>query len=81
MTHLDFPAGYAMACYSFHVTELALERLQQQLSHASCFKLISVLIWQTMAKIRALKEVNMETTDMSVRIDKSLANEQTIGYV
>ncbi|KAG8043446.1 hypothetical protein GUJ93_ZPchr0458g22276 [Zizania palustris] len=82
--HWLVPAGCAMACYSFHVTEPALRRLQQQLSHAGSFELISALLWQTVAKIRAPKEVNTVTvvkTDMSARSGKSLANEQTIGYV
>ncbi|KAL5215860.1 hypothetical protein ABZP36_007261 [Zizania latifolia] len=82
--HWLVPAGCDMACYSFHVTEPALKRLQQQLSHAGSFELISALLWQTVAKIRAPKEVNTVTvvkTDMSARSGKSLANEQTIGYV
>ncbi|KAG8066227.1 hypothetical protein GUJ93_ZPchr0004g40034 [Zizania palustris] len=82
--HWLVPASCAMACYSFHVTEAALKRLQQQASHAGSFELISALLWQTVARIRASKEVGTVTvvkTDMSARSGKSLANEQRIGYV
>ncbi|XP_040379422.1 protein ECERIFERUM 26-like [Oryza brachyantha] len=80
------PAGCAMACYSFHVAEPALKRLQQQEEgrHAGTFELISALLWQTVSKIRVSKEVTTVTvvrTDMSARSGKSLANEQRVGYV
>ncbi|XP_037486931.1 protein ECERIFERUM 26-like [Triticum dicoccoides] len=80
------PAGVDMAGYSFHVTEPMLTRLQQQEPAAAggAFELISALLWQTVAKIRAAKEVKTVTVvrnDMSARSGNSLANEQRVGYV
>ncbi|KAI5011328.1 hypothetical protein ZWY2020_013465 [Hordeum vulgare] len=81
------PAGVDMAGYSFHVTEPMLTRLQQQQEPAAAggaFELISALLWQTVAKIRAGKEVKTVTVvrnDMSARSGNSLANEQRVGYV
>jgi hypothetical protein len=80
------PTGVDMACYSFHVTEPMLKRLQQQeaAAAAGAFELISAVLWQTVAKIRVSKEVKTVTVvknDMSARSGNSLANEQTVGYV
>lgn len=80
------PTGVDMACYSFHVTEPMLKRLQQQESAAAAgaFELTSALLWQTVAKIRVNKDVKTVTvvkTDMSARSGNSLANEQKVGYV
>lgn len=83
--HWLVPAGRQMACYSFHVTEPMLKKLQQQERHAAgTFELVSALLWQTVAKIRATKEVKTVTvvkTDTAARSGKSLANEQKVGYV
>lgn len=81
------PTGVDMTCYSFHVTEPMLKKLQQQQEPAAAggaFELISALLWQTVAKIRVAKEVKTVTvvkTDMSARSGNSLANEQKVGYV
>ncbi|KAF0894034.1 hypothetical protein E2562_033914 [Oryza meyeriana var. granulata] len=87
--HWLVPAGRAMACYSFHVTEPALKKLQQQEQsaagrHAGTFELISAFLWQAVAKIRESKEVTTVTvvrTDKATRSGKSLANEQRVGCV
>ncbi|KAL6651352.1 hypothetical protein ACP70R_010277 [Stipagrostis hirtigluma subsp. patula] len=82
--HWLVPAGRDMACYSFHVGEPVLKKLQQQERHAGTFELVGALLWQTVARIRATKEVNTVTvvkTDMAARSGKSLANEQKVGYV
>ncbi|KAF7047051.1 hypothetical protein CFC21_056038 [Triticum aestivum] len=84
--HWLVPAGVDMTCYSFHVTETMLERLRQQEPAApgGVFELISALLWQTVAKIRATDEVKTVTvvkTDMSAWSGYSLANEQNVGYV
>ncbi|XP_037424563.1 protein ECERIFERUM 26-like [Triticum dicoccoides] len=84
--HWLVPAGVDMACYSFHVTEPMLERLRQQEPAApgGVFELISALLWQTAAKIRATKEVKTVTvvkTKMAAWSGYSLANEQNVGYV
>uniref|UniRef100_A0A0E0KV17 Uncharacterized protein n=1 Tax=Oryza punctata TaxID=4537 RepID=A0A0E0KV17_ORYPU len=86
--HWLVPAGRAMAWYSFHVTEPALQKLQSAAAgrHAAgTFELVSALLWQMVAKIRAAsKEVTTVTvvrTDMSARSGKSLTNEQRVGYV
>lgn len=79
------PSGADMACYSFHVTEAALEKLQQEEDPTGRpFELISALLWQTVAKIRVTKEVKTVTvvrTDVAARSGNSLANEQKVGYV
>ncbi|CAM0902721.1 unnamed protein product [Alopecurus aequalis] len=84
--HWLVPAGVDMACYSFHVTEPMLKKLQQQKSGATggAFELISAFLWQTVAKIRVAKEVKTVTvvkSDMSARSGNSLANEQKVAYV
>ncbi|TVU15804.1 hypothetical protein EJB05_39342 [Eragrostis curvula] len=84
--HWLVPAGREMACYSFHITEPMLKKLQQQQegSAAGTFELVSALLWQTVAKIRATGEVKTVTvvkTDVAARSGKSLANEQKVGYV
>ena len=84
--HWVVPAGVDMACYSFHVTEPMLKRLQQQESAAGggAFELISAVLWQTVAEIRVGKEVKTVTvvkTDMAARSGNSLANEQKVAYV
>ncbi|XP_062185083.1 protein ECERIFERUM 26-like [Phragmites australis] len=79
------PAACEMACYSFHVTEPMLKKLQQQGRHAAgTFELVSALLWQTVARIRATKEVTTVTvvkTCAAARSRRSLANEQKVGYV
>lgn len=86
--HWLVPAGRAMAWYSFRVTEPALKKLQSAAGRhaAGTFELVSALLWQAVAKIRAAasKEVTTVTvvrTDMAARSGKSLANEQRVGYV
>ncbi|KAL6843888.1 hypothetical protein ACP4OV_026459 [Aristida adscensionis] len=82
--HWLVPAGRDMACYSFHVAEPVIKKLQQQERHAAgTFELVAALLWQTVARIRATEAVTTVTVvraDPAARSGKSLANEQTVGY-
>lgn len=84
--HWLVPAGRDMACYSFHVRDAVLKKLQQQGRHnaaAGTFELVSALVWQTVAKIRGgdVDSVTVVRTGAAARSGKSLANEMTVGYV
>ncbi|PAN40044.1 hypothetical protein PAHAL_7G287700 [Panicum hallii] len=83
--HWLVPAGRDMACYSFHVTEAALKKLQQQGRHAAAagtFELVSALLWQTVAKIRGnVDTVTVVRTDAAARSGRALANEMKVWYV
>ncbi|KAK3143746.1 hypothetical protein QOZ80_4AG0304420 [Eleusine coracana subsp. coracana] len=83
--HWLVPAAREMACYSFHVTEPTLKKLQQQQASAGTFELVAALMWQTVAKVRAatrdVKTVTVVKTDPAARSGKSLGNEQKVGYV
>ncbi|OEL19570.1 Protein ECERIFERUM 26-like [Dichanthelium oligosanthes] len=79
------PAGRDMACYSFHVTEATLKKLQQQGRHAAAagtFELVSALLWQTVARIRGdVQAVTVVKHDAAARSGRALANEMKVGYV
>jgi hypothetical protein len=85
--HWLVPAGRDMACYSFHVSDAVLKKLQQQSGRhaaaAGTFELVSALVWQAVAKIRGgdVDTVTVVRTDAAARSGKSLANEMTVGYV
>lgn len=82
------PAGRDMACYSFHVSDAVLEKLQQQQNGrqdaaAGTFELVSALVWHAVAKIRGgdVDTVTVVRADAAARSGKSLANEMKVGYV
>ncbi|XP_066343823.1 protein ECERIFERUM 26-like [Miscanthus floridulus] len=86
--HWLVSAGRDMACYSFHVSDAVLKKLQQQQkgrhdAAAGTFELVSALAWQTVAKIRGgdVDTVTVVRTGAAARSGKSLANEMTVGYV
>ncbi|CAL5025501.1 unnamed protein product [Urochloa decumbens] len=83
--HWLVPAGRDMACYSFHVTEATLNKLQQQGRHAAAagtFELVAALLWQAVARIRAggVDTVTVVKADASGRSGKALGNEVKVGY-
>ncbi|KAF8670300.1 hypothetical protein HU200_050841 [Digitaria exilis] len=80
--HWIVPAGRDMACYSFHVTEPTLKKLQQQAAVATgTFELVAALMWQTVAKIRGgVETVTVVKNDAAARSGRALANEMKVGY-
>ncbi|KAK8449598.1 hypothetical protein SEVIR_7G244700v4 [Setaria viridis] len=84
--HWLVPAGRDMACYSFHVTEATLKKLEQQQGRhaaaAGTFELVSALLWQAVARIRGgTQTVTVVKTDAAARSGRALANEMKVGYV
>ncbi|CAN6229500.1 unnamed protein product [Urochloa humidicola] len=85
--HWIVPSGRDMACYSFHVTEATLEKLQQQGRHgaaaeAGTFELVAALLWQAVARIRAggVDTVTVVRSNAAGRSGKALGNEVKVGY-
>lgn len=81
--HWLVPTGRDMACYTFHVTDPTLKKLQQQAPGTTgTFELVAALMWQTVAKIRGeVDTVTVVKNDVAARSGKALGNEMKVGYV